>query len=330
MHDRKTFSQRVDEFLSGKGFYIVLFACVAVIGVSAWLLLFSQYSPLAFGDEGDYLDTMGDLGTQGPENDTGKAGTGGQVPVTPSKPDKGAGNSTGGSGGATEGGSEGGKTSDSPVKDGDLPPQPNTPPGSSGALTVQDDPGGKSDAPETNGTGGAPADGSSGAPAPETGSPEPENPNDRGEAPSPAVGSVEDITFIWPVSGEIAVGHSPAALIYDITMDDWRTHVGVDISARLGTKVLSCANGTVKEVRSDGLYGTTVVIDHGAGVVSTCSNLAGTPTVAVGDAVTMGSVIGSVGSTALYETGDASHLHFAMTVNGEPVDPLDYLPEKNQ
>ena len=64
MHEKKSLSARVDEFLGGKGFYIVLFACIAVIGVSAWLLLFSRFSPLAPDDVGDYVDAMGDLPPQ--------------------------------------------------------------------------------------------------------------------------------------------------------------------------------------------------------------------------------------------------------------------------
>lgn len=285
MHERKSFSQRVDEFLSGKGFYIVLFACIAVIGVSAWLLLFSQYSPLTFGDEGDYLDAMGNLDKKDPGDGTG---TGKDVPKPTDKDtDK-----------ATE---DGKKDTDKPIKDPDLAQTPNKP-DDKDTLTVQDP--SRVDEP--------------------TGSP-----NDKGEEGNGGTAmSPEDVTFIWPVSGAVLTVHSPAALIYDRTMGDWRTHAGIDIASSLGTKVLSCANGTVTGVTEDERYGTTVVIDHGAGVVSTYSNLAGTPTVSVGDAVTMGSVIGSVGSTALYETGVDPHLHFTLAVNGESMDPLEYLPKK--
>ena len=40
----------------------------------------------------------------------------------------------------------------------------------------------------------------------------------------------------------------------------------------------------------------------------------------------MGQVIGSVGGTALGETNQVSHLHFAMTLDGISADPLAYLP----
>lgn len=278
MHERKSFSQRVDEFLSGKGFYIVLFACIAVIGVSAWLLLFSQYSPLAFGDEEDYLGAMGDLDKKDPGDATG---TGVDIPK-PTDKDK------------DKGSSKGDKETDAPSEATDTPPKP-TEPKDTGTITIQDDP---TDPTESGGEQGDPTM------------------------------TPEDVVFIWPVSGEIVTPHSPATLIFDKTMGDWRTHGGIDIASSLGTKVLSCANGTVTEVREDARYGTTVVIDHGAGVVSTYSNLAGTPTVNVGDAVTMGSVIGSIGSTALYETGIDPHLHFSLSVDGQQADPLEYLPKR--
>lgn len=48
--------------------------------------------------------------------------------------------------------------------------------------------------------------------------------------------------------------------------------------------------------------GTTVVVEHGGGLTSTYSNLASVPTVAVGDTVGAGSVLGSVGGTAIAES----------------------------
>ena len=110
-------------------------------------------------------------------------------------------------------------------------------------------------------------------------------------------------------------------------MGDWRTHSGLDITADLGAKVLSTANGVVSHIYQDDMMGTVVEIDHGEGLVSQYANLAETPTVSVGDTVTTGAVIGSVGQTAASESGQAAHLHFAMYQDGVPVDPTGYLPE---
>ena len=119
----------------------------------------------------------------------------------------------------------------------------------------------------------------------------------------------EQVTWRWPVSGEIERGYSVEALSYDVTMADWRTHGGVVVS-----------------VTQDDLYGTTVVIDHGSGIKTQYSNLADTPTVSPGDKVKGGDVIGSVGKTAICEIGQGSHMHFAMSRDGASVDPTTYIP----
>ena len=51
------------------------------------------------------------------------------------------------------------------------------------------------------------------------------------------------------------------------------------------------------------------------------------PTVEVGESVTTGMVIGSVGRTAVAESEKAAHLHFEMTQAGVTVDPANYLPQ---
>ena len=278
MHDKKGFTKRAEEFLSGKGFYIVLFVCVAVIGVSAWLLLFSEYSPLDLGDaQEDYLDVMADIDEASAPIDL---------------------------------------RDDGELESGDdTQPQP-------GAGTQEEDGG----TPSGQGGTGVP---DTGALTVELGNTQDEagtQPQETAaEAPEPSV-TVEDLSFIWPLSGSISVEYSPDALIYDKTMGDWRTHDGIDIGAQIGTKVMAISDGTVTDISQDDMMGTTVTIDHGAGVVSIYSNLASVPTVVVGDSVTMGSVIGSVGDTSLAETSEVAHLHLSMTVDGESADPTDYLP----
>ncbi len=270
MHEKKSLSARVDEFLGGKGFYIVLFACIAVIGVSAWLLLFSRFSPLVPDDVGDYVDAMGDLP---PQTAPGKP----TAPVTTP-----------------------GSTQPEHTVPEDTKPAVTPPPQSGGALAVQDT------TKPTN--------------PPETKPTEP--------SATDAEVKPEDLIFAWPVSGAVAAPYSPDELVYNATMDDWRTHDGIDIEAARGATVLAPAAGTVTAVYTDDLLGATVVIDHGAGVVSVSSNLAAAPAVKVGDRVSLADPIGSVGDTALAETAQSPHLHFSLTVNGKSVDPAKYLPQK--
>jgi len=148
-------------------------------------------------------------------------------------------------------------------------------------------------------------------------------------APEPTAKVTATATvFTWPVKGEVQRTWSLSQLVYDETMGDWRTHDGVDISAAEGTAVMAPAGGTVSDVYTDDQLGTTVVILHANGILSSCANLESVPTVEIGDTVKTGDVIGSVGKSALNESAQASHLHLSMTRDGVSVDPLDFLPAR--
>ena len=144
-------------------------------------------------------------------------------------------------------------------------------------------------------------------------------------APTPAAPAAA--VFTRPVKGQVVADYSLEVLAYDETMGDWRTHSGIDIAAPVGTQVLAVSAGTVASVEQDDLMGTTVVIAHAGGVESIYANLAAVPTVEAGDQVSIGAVIGAVGTTAVAESARAPHLHFEMREDGESVDPVSYLPE---
>lgn len=130
---------------------------------------------------------------------------------------------------------------------------------------------------------------------------------------------------VWPVSGTRIADYAMQSLSYNDTTQDWRTHDGVDLSALAGESVKAACSGTVTAVYDDEYLGTTVVISHPEGYMTYYSNLAAMPTVATGDRVTVGDVIGSVGQSALLESASQSHLHFAVTKNGESVDPVSFV-----
>lgn len=104
----------------------------------------------------------------------------------------------------------------------------------------------------------------------------------------------------------------------------WRTHPGVDLKAMQGDQVKAIAAGTVKSVTDNDLYGVSIEIDHGDGLVARYCNLNKVTLVKEGDTVDAGTLIGSVGNTSPIET-ETSHLHFETRVNGTPVDPLELL-----
>ena len=115
-----------------------------------------------------------------------------------------------------------------------------------------------------------------------------------------------------PVNAIVPTGSLPL-----ITAQYSAEHPGVDLAADEGTNVLALAGGTVTEAEYDPEKGNYVILDHGSGLESEYDCLqAGA--VEVGQTVTTGQVIGTVGSTGA-STGP--HLHFAMRLNGTPIDP---------
>lgn len=128
-----------------------------------------------------------------------------------------------------------------------------------------------------------------------------------------------------PVDGELLTAFAADHLAYNETTRDWRTHEGVDLSAASGQEVLAAADGTVYTIYDDKNFGMTVVLRHADGYTTHYSNLAEEVAVRVGDSVSAGAVLGTVGQTANTETAIAPHLHFAVYCSNVPTDPLAFL-----
>ena len=128
-----------------------------------------------------------------------------------------------------------------------------------------------------------------------------------------------------PVSGEVIMDYAMDCLCYNPTTRDWRTHNGMDFAAEVGTAVLAAADGTVYTIYNDETMGTTVVIRHEDGYVTTYSSLSPDVIVSVGQEVTLGQSIGFVGCSALVETVLGEHVHFSVSRNGNPVDPEEFF-----
>ncbi len=252
--NRRTILKKMGDFVLGKGFYIILFLCVATIGISGYYLIRGGDTP-----QGDTEPVTGNPTLVLPDDQTDR--------LQPQQ------------------GSDSEKDQEEPIQS----QQPDQSAADQEEQTLQN---------QTE-------------PVVEA---EPES-----SAP---------VVYTWPVQGEILRDFSVETLSLDPTLEDWRTHGGLDIAAQVGNQVVAMCPGTVSAVYDDDLMGTTVVIDHGEGLISTYCNLAGQPTVESGDRVETGSVIGAVGSTAIAESGLGSHLHLEVSLNGVLADPRDYLPEK--
>ena len=136
--------------------------------------------------------------------------------------------------------------------------------------------------------------------------------------------------YAFPLTGEIAKGHSTEIPVFSVTLGDFRVHTGVDISANEGDSVNAAADGTVARVYYDPFLGQTVEVSHSDGVTSRYSNLDKQIPVKVGDKIKRGDRIGAVGDTSLSELADEVHLHFEITVNGVGVDPIGFIEENKE
>ena len=127
-----------------------------------------------------------------------------------------------------------------------------------------------------------------------------------------------------PLEGKTIAAFSADVLFYNETLEDWRTHNGIDIAAEEGTPVCAACDGTVLSVTEDPLMGVTVVLEHAGGFTSTYACLGEEVYVSAGDEVGAGENIGAVGATAAAESPEP-HLHFSVSKDGKLVDPSAYL-----
>jgi hypothetical protein len=120
------------------------------------------------------------------------------------------------------------------------------------------------------------------------------------------------IHLAWPIRAPVGDGFGPRG-------DGF--HPGIDIPAPMGAPVAAAAAGKVAWAAAEDGYGNLVVVAHGHGVRSFYAHLSRID-VRVGQAVTVGALLGLVGAT-----GEATgpHVHFEVRVRNAAVDPLPAL-----
>lgn len=112
--------------------------------------------------------------------------------------------------------------------------------------------------------------------------------------------------------------------LLDGNVVDNQYHLGYDLSVTKKYPVSASNSGVVVFAEHLGIYGNTVIVDHGMGVMSLYSHLS-SMNVSVGDSVGKKDIVGRTGTTGL-AVGD--HLHFGVYVQGVPVRPLEWWDAK--
>ncbi len=148
-----------------------------------------------------------------------------------------------------------------------------------------------------------------------------------GKAPSKRIESVKKYTQVaapvkatlpsatgwqWPAKGKIISDFSLKAPI----------NKGIDIGGKLGEPVLAAASGEVVYAGSDlSGYGRLIIVKHNTSYLSAYAHNRDL-FVSEGDSVKAGQKIAEIGSTGTTEP----KLHFEIRRNGNPVNPVGYLP----
>ena len=131
--------------------------------------------------------------------------------------------------------------------------------------------------------------------------------------------------MVWPVSGAVLMDYSRDALIYDRTLDLYRTNETLCIGAEEAEEVLAAADGIVTEIGESDTLGNFVVLDNGDGCETTYGQLSDEIWVALGEYVAQGEALGCVDAPSWYSSALGTHLSFTVKVNGETVNPLEFL-----
>ncbi len=105
---------------------------------------------------------------------------------------------------------------------------------------------------------------------------------------------------------------------------DQQDHLGFDLASLRHAAVPASNRGTVRLARYFGIFGNSVVVDHGGGLMTLYSHLS-TIAVTPGEPVEKGQELGRTGDTGL-AAGD--HLHYTVLLQGLPVNPLEWWDEQ--
>lgn len=141
------------------------------------------------------------------------------------------------------------------------------------------------------------------------------------EPVTPANSFVAGEALSWPISGTVLISYSMERTVYFETLQQYKYNPGIVIAAAVGDEITSASSGIITEVSEDAEIGKYVKVDMGNGyevVYGQLQNVAAY----VGLAVDVGSVLGYVAEPTKYFSAEGPNAYFALTKNGEPVDPL--------
>lgn len=131
-------------------------------------------------------------------------------------------------------------------------------------------------------------------------------------------------TLVWPVDGDVILNYSMDKSIYFSTLNQYKYHPAIVISAELGSEVVCAARGQVTEISVNEETGTTVYMDLGSGFEAVYGQLKELA-VEEGDIVESGELLGYVSEPTKYYTLEGSNLYFQLLEDGNPANPMRFM-----
>ena len=148
-----------------------------------------------------------------------------------------------------------------------------------------------------------------------------DNPVDVGNQP---------LSFGLPVANSTIIkDYSDTKLQFNETLDKWEAHLSVDLTSE-DPAVMAVLDGTVSDVYYKYMSGYTIEIEHADGFKSIYSSLDENVEVKKGDKITKGQKIGKMSTSAAAESTYGAHLDFTLMLNGQEVDPNNYISLQNK
>lgn len=133
---------------------------------------------------------------------------------------------------------------------------------------------------------------------------------------------VEEVAM--PVLGNTIMPYSMDTTIYFRTLGTYRCNPGMLLQAPVGAEVASIWHGQVISIENTREYGTMVTVDLGSGYKAIYGQLQDV-NISLGDEVWKDTILGTVAEPTAYYEKEGAHLYFAITKDGEPLNPMEIL-----
>lgn len=141
----------------------------------------------------------------------------------------------------------------------------------------------------------------------------------------PELNFTEDTLLRWPVEGDIIMDYSMDHTVYFQTLDVYKYNPSILVGTPVGEPVLAAANCKIVSIEDSVETGTTITADLGNGYQAIYGQLKDVQ-VAENDVVSEGTILGYISEQSRFYAEEGSNLYFAMTKDGESIDPVVYLP----